>query len=188
MKKEKQGFRLGARRPTAIVSALAFAICVPMQILGYADRLREPTVASALVFLPVLSAVLMIVMIVRFGEKALWLSVFPVLIGVLGFAFKLAIDPRGTSMLHHAAAAVLYLAIVALWALTVFFIIKTKWVLTILFLLPFFKHVLIDDLPVLTGAAAPLPAAAWFKEISMLSFMLALSLFAASFEETAAAK
>lgn len=182
--KEKPGFCLRAERPAAIVSLLAFAFCIPMQILGYADRLREPIVAAALVFLPVLSAALMIVMILRFGRTALRLSVFPVFIGVLGFAFKLVIDPRGESLLHHASAAVLYVLIVALWALTVFYVIRTKWVLTVFFLIPFCKHVFADDLPVLLKMSAPIPASVWFKELSMLSFMLALSFFAFSFEKT----
>ncbi len=183
MKTEKQGFRIEARRPSAIVSLLAFAFCIPMQILGYASRLHEPIIAAALVFLPVLSAVWMIAMILFFGRRDLRLSIFPVFIGVLGFAFKLGIDPRGESLLHHASAAVLYLGIVVLWALTVLYVIKTKWVLTILFLIPFFKHLFLDDLPVLLGTEPPLSAAAWLKEFSMLSFMLALSSFAFSFEK-----
>ena len=117
-------------------------------------------IAAALVFLPVLSAVWMIAMILFFGRRDLRLSIFPVFIGVLGFAFKLGIDPRGESLLHHASAAVLSLGIVVLWALTVLYVIKTKWVLTILFLIPFFKHLFLDDLPVLLGTAPPLSAAA----------------------------
>ena len=184
MKKEKRGFRIDAGHPAAIVSMLAFAICVPSQILGYANMLHDSTVAAALVFLPVLSAVLMIVTALKFGQNALWLSVFPVFIGVLGFVFKLMIDPREDGLLHHASAIALYIGIVGLWALTVFYVIKTKWVLTILFHIPFFKHLTVNDLPVLLGAAAPVSASTWLKEISMLSFMLALSFFAFSFEKT----
>ena len=183
MKKEKQGFRVLPDRPTAVVSMIAFALCIPAQILGYADRLGEPLIALTLVFFPVLAAARMIAVILRIGRNALWFSSFAVFIGVLGFAFKLVIDPRGLSLLHHVSAAVLYVAIVALWALTALYVIRTKWVLALLFLIPFFKHVLADDLPVLLGAAAPLSASAWLKECSMLSFMLALSFCAASFEE-----
>ena len=183
MKKEKQGFRIRAGYPASIVSMLAFAFCIPMQIMGYADRLGDPTVSVTLVFLSVLSALLMIAVIMKIGQNALWVSIFPVSIGVLGFAFKLMIDPRGTSLAHHAFAGVLYLAIVVLWALTVSYVIKTKWVLTILFLIPFFKHIFVDDLPVLLGAAAPIPVTMWLKEASMLSFMLALSFCAMSFEK-----
>ena len=183
MENENQGFRINAGSPTAIVGMLAFALSVPMQILGYADRLNDPIVAGALVFLPVLSAVLMIFTVLKYGKNAFWLSVFPVFIGVLGFAFKLFIDPRGTSILHHAAAIVLYVAIVTLWALTVLYVIRTKWVLVTLFLLPLLKHVFLDDLPVLLGAAAQVSSATWLKEISMLSFMLALTFYAVSLEK-----
>ena len=182
MRKVRQGFQANARSPAAIISMLAFAFCIPLQILGYADRLKEPFVAATIVFLPVLSALLMIVVMLKFGRTALWLSIFPVFIGVLGFVFKLVIDPRETSLMHHISAIVLYAAIVGLWALTVLYVIKTKWVLSILFLIPFFKHILTNDLPVLLGTAAPVPMSIWLKEFSMLSFMLALSFYALSFD------
>ena len=183
MEKEQQGFRIDAGRPAAVASTLAFAFTIPMQILGYAEQLKEPAVAAGVVFLPVLSALLMILTIRRFGRTALWISIFGVTVGVLGFVFKLMLDPRETGLLHHAAAVVLYVAIVALWTLTVLYVIKTKWVLVILFLLPFCKHVFVNDLPVLLGAAAPVPVSTWLKELSMLSFMLALTFFALAFEK-----
>ena len=181
-KNRSQGFHLLPGRPTAIISMLFFAVCVPTQILGYADRLHEPA-AAALVLLPVLSAIGMIAMVLVFGRNALWLSIFPVCIGVLGFVFKLLLDPRENGPLHHSSAIALYLGIVVLWALTVLYVIRTKWVLTVLFLLPFLKHVFVNDLPVLLGRAAPVSAATWLKECCMLSFMLALSFFAVSFEK-----
>ena len=183
MTKVKQGFRIGEGRATAIVSALAFAASIPLQILGYAGQLREPLVAVTMVGFPALSALLMIAVDLKIGRKALWFSVFPVFLGVLGFAFKLGIDPRGDSLLHHASAIALYIAIVALWALTALYVIKTKWALVFLFLIPLLKHILVNDLPVLTGAAAPVGAATWLKELSMLCFMLAMSFCAASFEK-----
>ena len=184
MKREKQSFRIDPKRPAAIAGLLAFALCIPLQILGYADRLHEPLEAVTLVFLPVLGAFLMIVAILNLVPNALRLSIFAVFIGVLGFVFKLVLDPREAGLLHHSAAIVLYFAIVVLWALTALYVIKTKWVLAILFLIPFFKHILMNDLPVLLGRAAPVPASTWLKEGSMLSFMLALSFCAMSFEKT----
>ena len=86
--------------------------------------------------------------------------------------------PRGPP----GAPGLLYLAIVALWALTVLYVIKTKWVLAILFLFPFFKHIFVNDLPVLLGAVPPVPASVWLKECSMLCFMLALFFYALSME------
>ena len=183
MEIEKQGFLIDARRPAAVVSMLAFALSVPMQILGYADRLHDPFIAGTLVFLPVLSALGMIVSILCFGREKLRLSIVPVFIGVLGFAFKLVIDPRGESLLHHISAALLYAAIVVLWALTVYYVIRTKWVLVILFLLPLCKHILVNDLPVLLGTAAQVPASTWLKECSILSFLLALTFCALAFEK-----
>ena len=180
--KEKRGFYIDAGRPTAIAGMIAFAGSILMQISGYADRLNEPRVAVLLVLLPVLSDLLMIIVMLKFGRNALWLSIFPVCLGVSYFACKLAADPRGTSLAHHTAAAVLYLMIIVLWALTVLYVIKTKWILVILFMIPFAKHVCMNDIPVLLGMADPVPASMWFKELSMLLMMLALSLCAVSFE------
>ncbi len=94
------------------------------------------------------------------------------------------IDPRGQTLLHHIAAAVLYLMIVLIWALTVFYIIKTKWILAVIFILPFLKHIFVNDIPVLTGAAAAVSASTWLKEFSMLSFLLALFFCVVSFDDT----
>ena len=183
MTTEKPGFQINSKRPAAVISTLAFALCVPSQIMGYSDRLNDLKTTAALVFLPVLSALLMIAVILSQSKKAVRFSVFPVFIGVLGFAFKLMMDPRGTSLLHHISAIVLYIGIIVLWALTVLFIIKTKWILVILFPIPFFKHLFNDDIPVLLGVAAPVPASTWFKEICILSFLLALFCFAVSLEK-----
>ena len=183
MKKEKQEFRILAGRPTAISSMIAFMLCIPTQTLGYAERASEPIIAMTLIVLPVLSAALMIVTIIVFGRNHLRLSIIPVCIGVLGFLFKLMIDPHETGLLHHVFAAVLYVLIIVLWALTVFYIIRTKWILTVFFLIPFFKHIFLNDIPVLLGTESPLPFSGWMKEFSMLFFMLALSLCAVSFEK-----
>lgn len=183
MKTDKQGFRIDAGRPAAAASMIAFVFCIPLQIMGYADRLREPAVAVELVFLPALSALLMIAVILRHDQKALRFSSFAVGVGIIGFAFKLVMDPRETGFAHHFLASVLYIGIFVLWTLTVFYVIKTKWVLVLLFPIPFFKHVILDDIPVLLGTAAPLGASAWLKELCMLSFMLALFFFAVSLEK-----
>ncbi|MBR4551765.1 MAG: hypothetical protein IKO13_05695 [Oscillospiraceae bacterium] len=185
MKKEKPGFRVDCRRPAAVASMLAFACCIPLQIAGYADRLNEPVIAAAVVLLPVLSAALMIAAMLFFGRTALRLTLFPVCLGVAGFAFKLVIDPYGHSLLHHISAVVLYFLLVLIWALTVFDVLGTKRILELLLIIPFFKHILVNDIPVLTGAAAPISASAWLKELSILSFLLALFFCVAAFEDTA---
>ena len=184
MKKEKQGFRVDYRRPAAIASMLAFAFCIPTLIMGYADRLNEPIIAAVVVLLPVLGAALMIAAIVFFGRTALWMTAFPVCLGVIGFAFKLVIDPNGQSVLHHISAVVLYFMLVLIWALTVFYVIRTKWILAVLLIIPFIKHIFVNDLPVLTGAAASISASSWLKEACILSFLLALFFCAVSFEDT----
>ena len=185
MKKNDMRFYIDYKRPAAILSMVAFALAVPFRLIGYADKITQPIYGITQVLLPVLCSVLMIVVIVKKGKDALWLSVIPVALGVISFMFKLFIDPRSVSFLHHAAAIVLYLAVIVLWLLTVVYIIKTKWVLVILFILPFIKHVVMDDLPIFLGKAEMISADMWFKELSMLLTMVALSLCAAAFQRTA---
>ena len=184
MEKENHGFRIDPGSPPALVSMLCFAGSIPLLLLGYRDSLRDPLTAAGLVLPLVLSALMMIIVILKSGRTAVRLSAIPVFIGVAGFFIKLVIDPRGADLLHHVLAAVLYLAIIALWALTVLNVIRTKWVLVILFLIPFFKHLLMNDIPVLLGLVPPVSASVWLKEGSMLCFMLALSFCALSFRKT----
>ncbi len=185
MKNTAQRFYVDYKRPLAVLSMVAFALAVPFRLLGYADKITQPIYGVTQVLLPVLCSVIMIAVLIRKGKEALWLSVIPVTLGVLSFMFKLFIDPRSVSFLHHAAAILLYLAVIVLWLLTVLYIIKTKWVLVVLFILPFIKHVVMDDLPIFLGKAPMIPADMWFKELSMLLTMVALSLCAASFQVSA---
>ena len=161
---------------------VVFALAVPFRLIGYADKITDPMYGITQVLLPVLCSILMIAMIIKKGKDALWLSVIPVTLGVLSFMFKLFIDPRSVSFLHHASAILLYLAVIVLWLLTVIYVIKTKWVLVILFILPFIKHVVMDDLPIFLGKAPMISADMWFKELSMLLTMVALSLCALAFQ------
>ncbi len=186
MQKTTMRFSVDYKSPAAVVSMIAFALSVLFRQLGYADKITQPMYGITQVLLPVLCAVLMIAVMITKGKDALWLSVIPVTLGVLSFMFKLFIDPRKVSFLHHAAAIVLYLAVIVLWLLTVLYIIRTKWVLVVLFILPFIKHVVMDDLPIFLGKAPMISADMWYKELSMLLTMLALSLCALSFRKTGA--
>ena len=184
MEKNHPRFYVDYKRPAAVISMVAFALAVPFRLIGYADKLTEPIYSITQVLLPVLCSVLMIAFIIKKGKDAFWLSVIPVALGVISFMFKLFIDPRSVSFLHHFAAIVLYLAVIVLWLLTVLYIIKTKWVLVVLFILPFFKHVLMDDLPIFLGKSPMISADMWFKELSMLLTMVALSLCALAFQKS----
>ncbi len=187
MKKQRLCFQVDYKTPAAIVSMILFALVVPFRLLGYADKMSQPVYSITQVLLPVLCSVLMIVVMIKKGKDAFWLSVIPVALGVISFMIKLFIDPRKVSFLHHAAAVVLYLAVIVLWLLTVQYRIRTKWVLVVLFILPFFKHLLMDDLPIFLGKAPMIPADMWFKELSMLLTMVALSFCALAFQKPVSA-
>ncbi len=186
MKKNHPVFCVDFKHPAAIISMIAFALAVPFRLMGYADKITEPIYGITHALLPVLCSVIMIAVIIAKGKTAFWLSVIPVALGVISFMFKLFIDPRSVSFLHHAAAVLLYLAVIVLWLLTVLYVIKTKWVLVILFILPFIKHLFMDDLPIFLGKAPMISADMWYKELSMLLTMVALSLCALAFKKTSA--
>ena len=169
---------------TAIISILALSLSIPFGVLSCAGRLNDPFYIITQAGLSSLSLALLIAIIIRYGQKKLWLSIFPVSLGVLSFIFKLFIDPRGKSILHHTAAILLYIAIITLWLLTVLYIIKSKWVLVILFTLATLKHIILDDIPVLLGKAAPISTAMWLKECSILLTMVGLAFCAASFKKS----
>lgn len=167
-------FTVDYKSATAIISMILFVLCVPLRIAGYTEHFDKPFYVITQVILPVLSAILMIVVMVLFGKKSFWLSVFPLTLGILSFIFKLFIDPRYTGMLHHVACIVLYSSIVVLWLLTVRGVIRTPYILAAIFAAPFLIHIFIEDLPVLLGKANPLSMAMWLKEGSMLCTMAAL--------------
>ena len=175
-------FYIDCRSLPAILSCVMFALSVPFRILGYTEHFDKPFYVVTQVILPTLCAALMIVSIIFFGRDRLWITVFPLTLGVLSFFFKLFIDPRYTGMLHHVAAGLLYAFIVALWLLTVLYVIKTKWILVVLFTIPLLIHIFGEDLPVILGKADPISASMWLKEGSMLSIMLALIFCALSFK------
>ena len=97
MKEHAIRFIVDYRSATALASFFFFALSVPFRILGYQEHFGKPFYVVTQVVLPTLCAVLMIFVMIKFGKTALWVSVFPLTLGVLSFVFKLFIDPRISS-------------------------------------------------------------------------------------------
>ena len=182
MKEISSYFYVDYRSITAIISIIFFVMSIFPRYFGYKENFCKPFTVVTQMVLPIFCAVSMIIVIILFGKNNLWLSVFPLSLGVLSFIFKLFIDPRYTGILHHVACAILYSAIIILWFLTVQGTIRTPLVLTGLFVIPLLIHILGEDLPVILGKTAPISKAMWLKEASMLCLMLALTFLTISFQ------
>ena len=124
-----------------------------------------------LLALPVCCCLLLALCILLFGKKGFFLSVIPVLLGVVFFVFK---SLSFNSWLHTVLCILLYILVAVIYTATVFGWIGTKWLLPPLFVLPFVYHIVIEDLPALNNTAVPVTFAAGMQEMSILCIMAAL--------------
>ena len=85
-------------------------------------------------------------------RKAFFVSVLPVLLGVVFFIIK---SLTFESKIHMVLCVLLYLVVAVLYTGTVTGSIGTKWLLPPLFGLPFIYHVFVEDLPALSNTAQP---------------------------------
>ncbi len=176
-------FKVDFKKRSALISLVSLALSIPLRIAGYYEFWGRPLFLITQVFLPVLCAALMIIILIKYGKTKLIISTIPVSLGVLSFVFKLFIDPRFDSLLHHIVCALLYSAIIILWFFTVSGKIRSKWIIVILFALPFLFHIFVEDARVLLGYSSVLSASMWLKEFSMLCMMFGLSMCGLSFEK-----
>ena len=120
--------------------------------------------------LPVLAA-LSFIAAVFLGERYSRWTVLSVLLGVIFFIAKAT---AFESALHTCLCIVLYLAVLALYSLTVFGFLPTKKLLYPLFGLPLLYHIFVEDMQLYILADPPVPLILWLPEISVLLIMGAL--------------
>lgn len=161
---DKSGFFAESAMILLVLSAI-------FRIIGcwglWADRVS----ALMIILLPVCCCLLLVLCILLFGKKGFFLSFIPVLLGVVFFVFKsLYFD----NWLHTVLCILLYMVVAVLYTGTVFGWIHTKWFLPPLFGLPFFYHVIVEDLPALSNTAEPVTFAAGMQEMSVLCIMAAM--------------
>lgn len=113
--------------------------------------------------LPILACALFVLALQRRGEQALWVTWFPVVLGVLFFILK----ADSFVWWHRLLCTALYLAIAVVYGLAVFGL-PVRWLLIAAFGLPLAVHLGMDAL----GGAQS--AAAWLQEGSVLCIMAAL--------------
>ena len=117
--------------------------------------------------LPLCACALFIVCLLLCGGRALWLSFFPLLMGVAFFILR-ATD---FAWWHMLLCTLLYLLVAALYGAAVFSLMPVKKLLVPLFALPLLFHIFVQDMVLQRGTmTAPL----WLQEGSVLCIMAGL--------------
>lgn len=157
--------------PAAVVSIILMALCAIIRCGYYATVGADALELLIYLALPVAAALLLIAIILFWGQTHVALSSVSVLLGVVFFMVKATTFP---SQLHTALCMVLYVAVLFLFSLTVFGIIPTKKLLYPLFSLPLLYHIFVEDMQIYILASPRPPFVAWLPEISVLCIMGAL--------------
>ncbi len=117
------------------------------------------------------AAVVFGVAVIFFGEKCPQLTAVSVLMGVVFFMVKAF---TFETMTHTVLCLILYTAVLVLYSLTIFGIIRTKYLLYPLFGLPLLYHIFVEDMQIYILADPQPPFFEWLPEISVLCIMAAL--------------
>ena len=150
---------------------IMLALASVFRIIGCWGMWKDRVECIMLLVLPVFCCVLMALCILLLGKKGFFLSIIPVLLGVVFFVYKaLYFD----NWVQTVLCILLYLVIAVIYTATVFGWIHTKWLLPPLFGLPFLYHIIMVDIPALSNTAVPVSLADGMKEMSILGMMAAL--------------
>ena len=126
--------------------------------------------------LPVVCCLLLIGCIRFFGKKHFAVSVVPVLLGVVFFILRIFttdnIAGEQLPLVHIILCIVLYVAVLVLYILTLFGVIRTKWICVVLFGAPFLYHLIVEDYPAIRYEYATVSSA--MLEFSVLFIILGL--------------
>lgn len=121
-----------------------------------------------LTLLPIFCCLLMTLCIILFGRRCFFLSVIPVMLGVVFFVWKALYYP---SWVNTVICVVYNLAVAVIYTGTVFGWIPTKWLLVPMFALPFLYRVSVIDIPALSNKAEPVLFSDGMQELSILGIL-----------------
>lgn len=175
-------FFINPASPFAILCMGFLVISVVFVFLGAKEKWQNLRYVITQVVLMTLFTLLLIVYILFFHQKPLWLSTIPVALAFVSLMFKLFLNPRFQGALHHVLTILLYLALLAIWILTMTGILRIKWILAGLIALPLLIHLFGEDLPIWLGKAPPISYVRWMQEAALLSMMLSMIFFILAME------
>ena len=121
-----------------------------------------------LTLLPIFCCLLMTLCIILFGRRCFFLSVIPVMLGVVFFVWKALYYP---SWVNTVICVLFDLAVAVIYTGTVFGWIPTKWLLVPMFALPFLYRVSVIDIPALSNKAEPVLFSDGMQELSILGIL-----------------
>ena len=168
--------------PFALLCMGFLALSVLFVILGAKGKWQDLRYVITQVILMALFALLLIIYLLFFHREPLWLSTIPVAFAFVSLMFKLFLNPRYQGALHHVLTILLYLALLAIWILTMTGVLRIKWILAGLIALPLLIHLFGEDLPIWLGKAAPISYVRWMQEAALLSMMLSMLFFILAME------
>lgn len=152
-------------------SLIFMLLALLFRVTGCWGLWNERYFAVTQLLLPALSALLFILCLRFMGERTLWLSALPVLLGALSFVLRaLSFETLLYTVLSICAAAGCALA----YTLTAFGFIRTKWLTPPLFLLPLVFHLAVVDVAALRNSAQPVLFAEGMQELSVLCTLMAM--------------
>ena len=164
-------FYIDKRTPAAYLSLFFMAASAIIRVIYYSVTPMTPLVLWVHVVNVIVAAVVFAVAVLLFSEKCPQLTALSVLMGVVFFMVKAF---TFETMTHTVLCLILYTAVLVLYSLTVFGILRTKYLLYPLFGLPLLYHIFVEDMQIYILADPRPPFFEWLPEISVLCIMAAL--------------
>lgn len=164
-------FYIDNRTPAAWLSLFFMAVSAVIRGIYYSVTPMTPLVFWVHFVNVIAAAVVFAASVIFFGEKCPQLTALSVLMGVVFFMVKAF---TFETMTHTVLCLILYTAVLVLYSLTIFGIIRTKYLLYPLFGLPLLYHIFVEDMQIYILADPQPPFFEWLPEISVLCIMAAL--------------
>ncbi len=164
-------FLIDRKHPAACISVIFMLTAAAVRVLYFSGKALTPIYLWVHYVNVVAACLIFAAAVLFFGEKRPELTVLSVLMGVIFFMVKAF---TFETVIHTVLCLILYTAVLALYSLTIFGVIRTKYLLYPLFGLPFLYHVIVEDSQYYYLADPMPPFAEWLPEISVLCIMASL--------------
>ncbi|MGI5976113.1 MAG: hypothetical protein ACOX68_00235 [Candidatus Limivicinus sp.] len=123
------------------------------------------------ILFPIVCSLLFIAFLYFLGERSLWLTSIPVILGTVFFIIR-AVQMGG--LLHISMSILFYMLMALLYVATVLGIVRTKWVLVTVLGLLFIYQVAVEDISVFRSSAESLLFSDGMQRLSVRCVMLGL--------------
>lgn len=164
-------FIIDRKHPAAWLSVLFMLAAAVVRVVYFTGR-ETSAVAFWLHYVNVVVSCLFFCLVVLlWGDRRPELTVVSVFLGVVFFMVKAF---TFETVIHTVLCLILYTAVLLLYSLVIFGVIRNQYFLYPLFGLPFLYHVFVEDSQYYYLANPMPPFTEWLPEISVLCIMAAL--------------